>query len=842
MNKYFKYYFLLLTLLGYKTILSQSVEPHFNPDDDSTHVIKIRQADGTIEYFKHGLLINIDSTHRGENFDIAENFENNDSLKNIRYSLKNAPIFEYGIGKTDKVAIDWGNYHFEKESYKKAISRFSEVNNKSLDVLRKLGRSYFNISSLDSAEKFYKIVSDSTNLPSDLYNYSHILYMNEKFEKAEEVRKLYANSSDEKRAEIFNKNSSHKELLSSISKIDLQNLSINTKNSDFGAYAVKNDTSNTYTVLFTSADEYSIRKIKKSKFVKPDQPTYDLFKTEFKFPSMQLTDPSALSGELKNQYQEGPAIMTEDQKTIYFTRSNSLKSENEALYLSMYKVNVDQLNTPDSVLGLSVNNDDYSVMHPTITENGERMYFASDMPGGYGGMDLYYCEIYGLYKQFFLSDTTATRELIRLSRPVNLGNQINTEGNEVFPFHLDNKTLFYASDGRIGFGGLDIFMANNYMDTTLTEILNIGKPFNSPKDDFSFFVSRDFKFGFLSSNRPGGKGDDDIYCFKTNIKLSEGVDDYYTMVYGDDLEVLNSSVLDNDFFEDTVEGIFGKDLLYKAELTSPPSHGEVKFNEDGTFIYSPNNENVTNDKFTYRLLHNTFSDNDVNVFINSVDKTLPVAIDDHYIIKKGENFSVNSTKGTLHNDYDPGDDSLSTILIDPPLHGELKFNNDGSFKYIPEDYFVVADTFHYAVTDGHFYDTAEVTLARLITGVDIATIIEIEPIYFDLNKSNIRDDAAKELDKIVDVMNDYSTMVVELGSHTDCRASKNYNSSLSDRRAKSSAIYIKARISNPERIYGKGYGESKLKNKCECEGSRIVPCTEDEHQENRRTEFVIVKM
>ena len=138
--------------------------------------------------------------------------------------------------------------------------------------------------------------------------------------------------------------------------------------------------------------------------------------------------------------------------------------------------------------------------------------------------------------------------------------------------------------------------------------------------------------------------------------------------------------------------------------------------------------------------------------------------DDHYIIKKGENFSVNSTKGTLHNDYDPGDDSLSTILIDPPLHGELKFNNDGSFKYIPEDYFVVADTFHYAVTDGHFYDTAEVTLARLITGVDIATIIEIEPIYFDLNKSNIRDDAAKELDKIVDVV---EAIIASIGTFSE---------------------------------------------------------------------------
>ena len=151
----------------------------------------------------------------------------------------------------------------------------------------------------------------------------------------------------------------------------------------------------------------------------------------------------------------------------------------------------EHVNIPDSVLGLSINNSDYSVMHPTITKDGNRMYFASDMPGGYGGMDLYYCEIYGLYKQFFLSDTTATRELIRLSRPVNLGDKINTEGNEVFPFHLDDKTLFFASDGRIGFGGLDIYMVNDYLDTNQTEIRNMGIPFNSPKDDFSFFLSKE---------------------------------------------------------------------------------------------------------------------------------------------------------------------------------------------------------------------------------------------------------------------------------------------------------------------------------------------------------------
>lgn len=98
------------------------------------------------------------------------------------------------------------------------------------------------------------------------------------------------------------------------------------------------------------------------------------------------------------------------------------------------------------------------------------------------------------------------------------------------------------------------------------------------------------------------------------------------------------------------------------------------------------------------------------------------------------------------------------------------------------------------------------------------------------------------MDKIVKVMNDNPGMVIELGSHTDCRGSKNYNMSLSDRRAKSSAQYIKDRITNPDRIYGKGYGESKLINHCECEGNRKVPCTEEEHQLNRRTEFRIISM
>jgi outer membrane protein OmpA-like peptidoglycan-associated protein len=133
-------------------------------------------------------------------------------------------------------------------------------------------------------------------------------------------------------------------------------------------------------------------------------------------------------------------------------------------------------------------------------------------------------------------------------------------------------------------------------------------------------------------------------------------------------------------------------------------------------------------------------------------------------------------------------------------------------------------------------------MTKLDVGQDLATLIDIKPILFDLNKFNIRKDASVELEKIIKVMNQYPTMVIELGSHTDCRGSIASNTTLSDKRANASADYIKARISNPERINGKGYGESKLKVDCPCEGTVKSTCSEEEHQKNRRTEFIILKM
>lgn len=136
----------------------------------------------------------------------------------------------------------------------------------------------------------------------------------------------------------------------------------------------------------------------------------------------------------------------------------------------------------------------------------------------------------------------------------------------------------------------------------------------------------------------------------------------------------------------------------------------------------------------------------------------------------------------------------------------------------------------------------DVSLDPIQVGADLAKIIDIKPIYFDLSKWNIRPDAANELDKIVKVMQENPNMVVELGSHTDCRSSAAFNMTLSDKRAKASAAYIVSKGINKARIYGKGYGEAKLVNDCACEGNTKSDCDEERHQQNRRTEFIIVKM
>jgi outer membrane protein OmpA-like peptidoglycan-associated protein len=180
-------------------------------------------------------------------------------------------------------------------------------------------------------------------------------------------------------------------------------------------------------------------------------------------------------------------------------------------------------------------------------------------------------------------------------------------------------------------------------------------------------------------------------------------------------------------------------------------------------------------------------------------------------------------------------------LLDKKVNDQLSY----TIRLEKPGYLSKVVTFNYTILQMgriNVHETLDLTMDKIDIGLDLTSIIDINPIYFDLGKYTIRADAAIELNKIVKVMNENPAMEIELGSHTDCRGSIASNEKLSDNRAKASANYIKERITNPERINGKGYGEAQLKVDCPCEGTVKSTCSEDEHQKNRRTEFVIIKM
>ena len=469
------------------------------------------------------------------------------------------------------------------------------------------------------------------------------------------------------------------------------------------------------------------------------------------------------------------------------------------------------------------NNDEYSVGHPTLSYDGSKLYFTSDMPGGLGGTDIYVCE---------------KQSNGRWSKPQNLGEGINTEGNEMFPF-INSKEgiLFFASNGHHGLGGLDVYMSYD-RNGKFEKVLHMGAPINTSKDGFAFFTDKDMKYGYLSSNREGGKGDDDLYGFDIlkPFKVTYYVRGRALSLENKSTPIPGSKVQLKDSNNNVIaESVVGDDGKYEFEVELEKDY--QLFGEKTKYFPRSTSFN-TNDMKGEVIERDVYleKDPDISLYCLIMEKGTSNPIENVHIILL-DNFTNNeflNLKTPVTGDFKK---ALTGKKIGERLSYQVKLEAPG--------YLGKTLTFNYEITKPgqiNMHEFLDIKLDKLEVGTDIGKLIDINPIYFDLNKSNIRPDAATELDKIVKVMKENPTIEIELQSHTDCRASKAYNQALSDRRAKSSAKYVQEHIDRASRIYGKGYGESQLVNKCECEGSKKVPCTEEEHQQNRRTEFKIVKM
>ena len=739
------------------------------------------------------------------------------------------PLFELSKGDDNTKNLNWGNFHFSNESYKKAAERLSKVENPSVEIQRKTATAYMEIDSVDRAMSILEQIVDADKEveAEDYLNLSQLQDMRGMYNEANKNRKKYSRQkAREVRVSLFETDDDYyQKLLNTLSKYDLKNLETNTEMSDFGGYAIRSgEGGEDINMIFASSGIQNTGKLSKSKYIRPERPTFNLFTSDFVEDSIYSSNATLIGGsEMNTAFQDGPAVVSEDGKTMYFTRSGTKSGRDAALHLNIYSANING-SSLSRVRNLPFNNDEYSVMHPSLSKDGTRLYFSSNMPDGLGGYDLYYVNIDGNG---------------RYSEPVNLGPGINTEGNEVFPFIFREDVLFFASNAHPGLGGLDVYMTVD-LGTENQQVLNMGTPFNTSSDDFCLYIDTKFKFGYLSSNRKGGKGEDDIYSFKIDIPAPLGVDDYYTMARGDTLVLGDLGVLVNDgevvgSSYDILQGLVSRTTL----LDEVPNKGSLDFKDNGTFSYVNTDLSADLDTFTYIVSNGALESEPVNVRIKIIDPTVPLAQQDIITFAPGQPVRIEQDT-LLANDSDPGGDPLEAIIISEPQFGEINFTDGGGFEYIPDDEIpFTSDTVFYVASDGFQSDTSFVVLSKLAVGVNLADIIEINPIYFDFDKANIRPDAALELDKIVKVLEDYPSMVIELGSHTDCRGSDEYNLYLSDRRAKSSAAYVQERIDNAKRIYGKGFGET-TPNVPSPNGCGTL--SEQEHQLNRRTEFIIVEL
>jgi len=609
----------------------------------------------------------------------------------------------------------------------------------------------------------------------------------------------------------------------------IKNIKENSKNSDFGASFYTSEK-----IIFSSARGGALKK-------KWDngQPFLDLYEGVIEN-NGEISDVKNLSTRVNSKYHESNVAFSPDLKTVYFTRNNvqseeegkvievkddkphrgrvrgektKLLKQDKETYLALYRADVTFNGEWKNILPLPFNSKNYSVGHPTVSRDGKKLYFTSDMPGTYGGTDIFVVNI---------------KDNGTYSKPENLGKRINTLGKEMFPFIDNNNILYFSSDNRKGgFGGLDIYAVKIYEDS-YSEVLHIGEPINTEKDDFAFIIDNNTNQGYFSSNRSGGKGDDDIYHFVADPPLQFGCNQFLTGVVKDDngklLKGVNVTVLNRNGEE--IRSVKTKSNgSYKLEV---PCDSKIKIvgnklsylDDEKTLITenNPDGKEIINLNLTKIVV----CVQTVNLTVENIRTSKPIS----YAIV--EVYDKNGKK---------------TETIKASKRGKVKFELPCNkvFRFVGNKDKYDENEMMLTTNDGGKSQKAILNLKLTpdLTEIKILknkVIVNVNPIYFPLNSSAITPTSAVELDKVVAIMRKYPKLKIEGGSHTDSRGGGDFNLKLSYQRASSTVQYIINQGINPRRITAKGYGETQPVNRC-VDGVR---CSEKEYKLNRRTEFVIL--
>jgi outer membrane protein OmpA-like peptidoglycan-associated protein len=604
------------------------------------------------------------------------------------------------------------NLLFEKRAYLNAAELFLKEEPKTQEVLEKLADCYYFNTKMKDAEQWYKMLLQTHEVkvnPNYLFRYSQALKGIKKFDEADKWFQKYLEKKQIAMAE-------KPKTLPFFEALNFGNrkpyivhkVSLNSTSSDFGI------------AYFGDKVVFASTRTNGKLYDWNNQPYLDLYQADVD-ENQDLKNVIPFSESINTEMHESNAVFTKDEKTMYFTRNNfdsgkKIQDKNKVTHLKIYKaqfVNSEWTNIAE----LPFNSNDYSAEHPDLSPDEKELYFASDMPGTIGSFDL------------FVVDVNADGTY---GTPKNLGPKINTEHREQFPFVSAKNTLYFASDGHFGLGGLDIFKSE-MTDQSFSKPTNLSDIINSNLDDFAFMIDEENEIGYFSSNREGGIGDDDIYRF-TQKKIYE-------------------------------------------------VHGLVQ------------------------------------------DKT-----------------SLEPLPGTLISLFNKNNDLINKMVVGQDAFYSFDVENNKSYRIVGTRKLYIPSEIEFTTSSKGDIDKNIQLLMELYTNAEKEIVLEngktqikINPIYFDYDKWNIRKDAAIELNNVLNIMNKYPDMTIDIGAHTDARGSDEYNMILSHKRAKSVMEYLINQGISETRLKSEGFGETQPLNNC------VKPkmCKEEAYSINRRCEFVI---
>lgn len=626
--------------------------------------------------------------------------------------------------------LNKGSKEYEKLAYIDAIATYKRLANqgyKEATMFKKLANSYYFNGKLAEAAHWYQ---ELFNLTEDVetavyFRYAQTLKAIQDYEKADTyLLQFHERKKEDTRGLRFIEKPDYLTIIQNLDKIyQLDKVPFNSKFSDFGGQFWQDK------IVFSSS---RIKPAISQRFSTwTGEPFTKLYYVDFSVTdsTFESGTPQLLGKGIKKKYNEASPSFSKDGKTMYYTVNTApekTEDENNLINLKIYRTKWNGKKWIDNY-ELPFNNDAFNTSHPALSADEKWLYFASDRPESFGDSDIFRVQIL---------DNNNFGEV------ENLGKNINTEGKETFPYLDQDETLYFASEGHPGLGGLDVYkVALDDQDAYLkNHVKNLGTSINSPFDDFAFYFDAKVNTGFITSNRDGN---DNIYFVK---KIGEE-----------------------------------KPACTQQILT------------------------VVEDKNTGKVVVGAvveLYDNDFNKIVTSVTNSNGITVFTKEMVTCGENYHIRVSKNNFNTNE--GDVRL------PYESGSTQF----TIKM----------------------DQSTVSVKK---GDDLAKVFDLENIiYFDLDKANIRKDAEIELAKVVDVLQQNPTMKIEVRSHTDSRASQAYNNRLSDRRATTTAQWITKHGIEPSRVSGKGFGESQLTNEC----TDGVSCTEAQHQQNRRSEFIITEL